>query len=147
MAIGWLVAGQAQKYFLSFFLGSLEFAPGRDSEVLRTKKLYNLYFSPPATHPLTLHISSDREPLLPLIGNSLSTRQPSDCLPIHNLLNLKQSTQRDTSLEVKYSDLQTFEHPCCRQRPTGGCSLSQDQKKKPPKKPQHQIEILKKTLD
>lgn len=91
MALGQLVAGQPQKYFLSFFLGSLEFAPGRDSGVLRIKSLCNLYSSPPATHPLILHICSARDHLPPLTGNNLSTRQPSDCLPINNLLKLNQS--------------------------------------------------------
>lgn len=91
MALGWLVVGQSQKYFLSFFLGSFEFAPGRESGVLRTKRLCNLCFSPPATHPLTLHICSARGRLPPLIGNNLSTKQPSDFLPVNKLLKLGQS--------------------------------------------------------
>lgn len=82
----------ATKIFLSFFLGSLEFAPGRVSEVLRTKRLCHLYFSPPATYPLPLHICSARDHLPPFIGNKLGARQPSDCLPVNNLLTLKQSS-------------------------------------------------------
>lgn len=139
MVLGWFTAGQPQKSFLSFFLGSLEFAPSRDSEVLRTERLHNLYSSPPATHPLTLHICSARDHLhlLLTITSAQGNLQIASQLITFSIWS--NPTWRDSSFEVKYSDLKTCERPQCCWRPAGGCSL--------PKKTQHRIEILQKTLD
>lgn len=111
------------------FLGSFEFAVVMDSEMFRTKRLYNLYFSPSAAHPLRLHTCGVREHLPLLIGNTLSTTRPSDYLPINNPLTEAMQPEETAGFEVKYSDLKPSERPHCSRRPAGGCSLPWDKRK------------------